>query len=172
MKYSLVLYKPEQLGTVIEQSIHCGKANCHCSQGEKHKANYHYYRAPDKETGKMKLIKKYVPKSQVAILKQRILNRKWELFTYRIGSSKDNEFIERVTDDLPDDRQEMINQLPARMKKTQQELERYMNTYPRGQSKMGRLIDEFEILMASPTLKQAYKLAKRQAALYRQPPIL
>ena len=168
MKYSHELYKPEQLGTVIEQSVRCGKSNCHCSQGEKHKANYHYYRAPDEETGKLRLIKKYVPKPQVPILKQEILNRKWELFTYRLGSSKDNEFIERVTDDLPDNKQEMINQFPVRMKKTQQELGRYMNTYPRGRSEMEQYINEFETLMASPPLKQAYKRAKRQAASWQQ----
>jgi hypothetical protein len=49
-----------QPGTVHEQLVKCGKLNCRCARGERHRAFYRFWRDAD---GRLR--KAYVPRSRV-----------------------------------------------------------------------------------------------------------
>jgi hypothetical protein len=49
-----------QPGTIHEQRVKCGKANCRCARGERHVAFYRFWRD---EGGRLR--KAYVPRSRV-----------------------------------------------------------------------------------------------------------
>lgn len=127
MKYSHIIYKPEQLGSVIEQYVLCGKPNCRCKKGYKHLAYYHFYREFNQETGKWKLIKRYVPKDKVVYLKKAILENKKELIILKLSESSDNEFVDEVFNSLSDDKSKFAQELPIIMRDVRKKLGRYMD---------------------------------------------
>jgi len=128
MKYSHIIYKPEQLGSVIGQYVLCGKPNCRCTKGNKHLAYYHFYREFNQETGKWKLIKRYVPKDKVDYLKKEILECKRELITLKLSESSDYEFVNEVFNRLSDDKSKFATELPVIMKDVRKMFGRYMDT--------------------------------------------
>ena len=69
---------PETLGFVRMEKIKCGKPNCHCVNGKKHKAYYLYYRGCNlaNPSSKAVLIKKYLSKRIVRETKRKIQLRK------------------------------------------------------------------------------------------------
>jgi len=127
MKYSHIIYKPEQLGSVIGQYVLCGKLNCRCTKGNKHLAYYHFYREFNQETGKWKLIKKYVPKDKVENLNKEILECKKELIILKLSESSDNEFVDEVFNRLSDDKSKLSQELLVAMRDVRKKLGRYMD---------------------------------------------
>lgn len=127
MKYAHIIYKPEQLGSVIGQYVLCGKPNCRCTKGNKHLAYYHFYREFNQETGKLKLIKKYVPKDKAENLKKEILECKKELIIFKLSESSDYEFTNEVFNRLSDDKSKFAQELPIAMKDVRKKLGRYMD---------------------------------------------
>lgn len=58
-------------GSVFRQEIKCGKSNCHCLKGKKHRAYYHYYYERD-NSGNLILKKMYVQKNELKRLRERL----------------------------------------------------------------------------------------------------
>lgn len=91
MAYQYREYYPEELGTVRLEKVKCGKPNCRCAKGKKHKAYYLYYR--DYSTDERRLRKKYIPKAEVRKLKRKIQLRKNEESLF-IGFNHSNPVVD------------------------------------------------------------------------------
>jgi len=93
---------PETLGYVRLEKIKCGKPNCHCVNGKKHKAYYLYYRdcrIPN-FSSKTTLVKKYLRKDQVKEMRRKIQIRKnWDKYQ-RLFSGKDDILANLVANQL------------------------------------------------------------------------
>ncbi len=92
MRYSNLMFKPKQLGTIRLELVTCGKPNCRCAEGEKHSAYYHYFWKVDYKTKQVRLRKKYVPKKKVETLIKGIDNRRTEILKMKYMNSKDKAF--------------------------------------------------------------------------------
>ncbi|PIS14860.1 hypothetical protein COT64_00440 [Candidatus Shapirobacteria bacterium CG09_land_8_20_14_0_10_39_12] len=69
---------PETLGFVRLEKVKCGKPNCHCANGKKHKAYYLYFRdcTIPSLSNKAILVKKYLPRRLVKEMRRKIQIRK------------------------------------------------------------------------------------------------
>jgi len=89
-------YQEEEiLGSIHLEKIKCGKANCRCVSGRKHKAYYHYYREKNKY-GDLVLVKKYIKKEKVKKLKAKIQyckNKRSAMKLFTKGISGNNLFL-------------------------------------------------------------------------------
>jgi hypothetical protein len=112
--------EPETLGYIKLEKVKCGKPNCHCAKGKKHKAYYLYFRdcAQRNENGKMKLIKKYIPKSLVKNLKRKIQLRKNKDNLNRLFGSNDDALMFTVWQKLKDlPRSKILERLHTEIKR-------------------------------------------------------
>lgn len=122
MAYQYREFKPKELGIIRLEKVQCGKPNCHCVRGKKHKAYYLYYRDYD-ESLERKLKKKYIPKSEVKKWRRKIQLMKNEEKLWRFFDNEDSEFVTQVWKEielLP--RSKMIEKLHTVIKKVKKGL--------------------------------------------------
>jgi len=92
MAYMYGYDKPKELGIIRLERVKCGKPNCRCADGKKHKAYYLYYRVYD-EYWNRKLKKKYIPKSEVKKWRRKIQLRKNEENLPKLYDKDDELFV-------------------------------------------------------------------------------
>lgn len=80
MTYEYREIEPETLGYIRLEKVKCGKPNCHCLTGKKHKAYYLYFRnrldVQNYQSNRARLKKKYLPRFSVKTLRRKIQLRK------------------------------------------------------------------------------------------------
>jgi len=130
MAYDLALrdYKPKELGIVRLEKVKCGKPNCRCARGKKHKAYYLYYRDYD-ETLKRVLKKEYVPRQEVKQRKRKIQLMKNEEHLARLFDNEDYRLVAKVWQTIKDlPRSKMIEKFHTAFNRAKKELKNQDST--------------------------------------------